>query len=96
MTSDDLTRDELLDLLVEEAAEVIQAIQKIKRFGFDHFEPGYGVNHEKLALEIGDVLGIVDALEPHISTSHMQFSRHHKIRKVLEWKKIVAERQKNA
>lgn len=57
-----LTRDELLIILVEECGEVVQAATKCLRFGWDRDQPGYGVNHEVLAQEIGDLLGMVDAL----------------------------------
>lgn len=35
------TQDELLDLLIEECAEVIQAATKAKRFGSNRCWPGY-------------------------------------------------------
>ena len=57
-----LTRDELLILLIEECAEIIQAATKCLRFGYDHDESGYGVNSEQLATEVDDALGVVDAL----------------------------------
>lgn len=59
----DLTQDELLDVLIEECAEVIQAATKIKRFGWDRYHPGYGFNRTELAREIGDVMGVIDALD---------------------------------
>lgn len=57
-----LTRDELLVLLIEECAEVIQAATKCLRFGWDRNYPGYGVNHEKLADEIGELGAVTNAL----------------------------------
>lgn len=69
-----LTRDELLVILIEECGEVIQAATKIQRFGWDTEGPdGYGVNHEKLAHEIGDLLGIVDELG--LDASIMNYAR---------------------
>jgi len=60
----ELTRDELLVLLCEEAAEVIQAAAKCLRFGFDTIGPGdYGRNDLALARECGQVFAIVDALD---------------------------------
>jgi len=59
----DLTRDECLVLLVEECSEVIQAATKCLRFGWDREFPDYGVNHQVLAREAGDLLGVIDALE---------------------------------
>lgn len=51
------TDEEALDLIIEEAAEVIQAACKCKRFGLNHIEPGYGHNAEVLAKELGDLDG---------------------------------------
>ena len=51
-----LTRDEKLILLIEECGDVIQAATKILRFGWDRSQPNYGVNHEVLSVEIGDML----------------------------------------
>jgi NTP pyrophosphatase (non-canonical NTP hydrolase) len=58
----DLTREETLVLLAEECGEVIQAATKCLRFGWDRNQPDYGVNHEVLAKEVGDLLGVIDAL----------------------------------
>lgn len=58
-----MTREQILVLLIEEAGEVIQAATKCLRFGWDRDHPDYGVNHEVLAREIGDLLGAADALE---------------------------------
>ena len=57
------TKCELLVILAEESAEVIQATTKCLRFGFSHFEPGYGLNSDTLSKELGDLLGIADELE---------------------------------
>jgi NTP pyrophosphatase (non-canonical NTP hydrolase) len=57
-----LSPEEKLVLLIEEASEVIKAATKALRFGLDHNEPGYGVNSEKLAEEIGDLCGVTDGL----------------------------------
>ncbi len=57
-----MTRDELLILLIEECGEVIQAATKCLRFGWDGDPASYGVNSDALAKEVGDLLGVVDAL----------------------------------
>lgn len=57
-----LTMEEKLILLVEECGEVIQAATKCLRFGWDRNQQDYGVNHEVLAKEIGDLFGVVDVL----------------------------------
>lgn len=49
----DKKTDEVLSILQEECAEVIQAISKVKRFGAQN-------NIESLAVEIGDMLYLTD------------------------------------
>lgn len=73
----DLTQDELLDLLIEECSEVIQAASKCKRFGFDRDHPVYGMNSTVLAMECGDIFGVVDALK--LNTGVMERERGTKI-----------------
>lgn len=52
--------DEILKTLTEEAAEVIQRITKLQRFGRDEIQPGQPLtNAERLACEIGDFAGMV-------------------------------------
>jgi hypothetical protein len=62
VSDDDLTLNELLDLLQEEAAEVILAASKCKRFGFDKTHEVYGHNATELALECGQLTGVMDEL----------------------------------
>lgn len=52
---------EILDILQEECAEVIQMVSKIRRFGLDeaHLKDGR-TNREKLTEEIGDLLCMID------------------------------------
>lgn len=67
-----LTREEKLILLVEECGEVIQAATKCLRFGWDRDFPDYGINHEVLAREVGDLLAVVCSLElrPDLIATH--------------------------
>lgn len=59
----ELTRDELLILLIEECGEVIQAATKCIRFGFDaDHGVGYGRNDAVLSREIGQCIAIMNAL----------------------------------
>jgi hypothetical protein len=90
--SDDLTRDELLVLLIEECGEVIQAATKCLRFGYERFQPGYGVNSEVLATEIGDVFGVTDALHP--DPAFVRPAREAKIAKALWIKAEIAKEPK--
>jgi NTP pyrophosphatase (non-canonical NTP hydrolase) len=58
-----MTRDELLVLLIEECGEVIQAATKCLRFGWDvDHGVGYGRPSDKLAEECGDLQAVIDAL----------------------------------
>jgi hypothetical protein len=53
-----------LDLIMEEAAEVIQCCTKIKRFGIEDSHPDYyegKPNHVALRIEIGDLLATIDS-----------------------------------
>lgn len=55
--------NEVMDILQEEAAEVIQAVSKIRRFGMDNSKSGTGqTNLEHLEEELGDMLAMIDIL----------------------------------
>lgn len=57
---------ELLDMLQEECAEVIQAVAKLKRHGpmsYHPADPEKTPNHELMARELGDVIGVMAALD---------------------------------
>jgi NTP pyrophosphatase (non-canonical NTP hydrolase) len=55
---------EVMNILSEECAEVIQAISKCHRFGLDNFKPGKPLtNAQHLEGEIGDLLAMVDLLK---------------------------------
>jgi hypothetical protein len=54
---------EILDILIEECAEVIKRATKLLRFGRDEIQPGQEkTNAERLSNEIGDVQHMVDLL----------------------------------
>lgn len=52
---------EVMAVLQEECAEVIQAISKINRFGMNSEWQGV-TNHQALITEIGDVLAVISIL----------------------------------
>lgn len=55
---------ELLDMLAEEAAEVIQIVCKLKRHGPMSYHPADKVpNHKLMAMELGDLIGVMGALD---------------------------------
>lgn len=96
----ELTRDELLALLAEECAEVIVAISKARRFGFATMWPGYGRNDYAIAREVGDVLGVLDALnvfswnegESVLPQSPLMNARRNKIEKARAMKRVALDR----
>ena len=75
----------LLDKLQEEAAEVIQAVSKIRRFGEDSKHPERDTNNkQELVQELEDFLAILAALEhcKHLDLKQSQsiiLSKTHKL-----------------
>lgn len=53
---------EVLVIAQEEAAEVIQEISKIFRFGIDQPHRDGGTHREKLQTEVGDLLCMIDLM----------------------------------
>lgn len=85
--TNELTLEEKLVLVVEEAGEVIQAVTKCLRFGYDRTQPGYGKNCSVLASEIGDLLGMIDALP--LDHQLVEYNRKRKLGKAVAVKKHV-------
>jgi len=75
---------EILVILGEESAEVIQETSKIIRFGLDDSRLN---NLEK---EIGDLLAMIDLLESHgvIDFDRLETAKHAKIVKLKQWSSI--------
>ena len=59
-----MTRQEhLLDILIEECAEVIQRATKAKRFGMQEVQPDQDLTNERrIVYELNDLLGVADLL----------------------------------
>ena len=77
-----------LEILAEEAAEIIQAKSKAVRFGIDDYHPKNGVpNREKLEEEIGHLLGIIDVLIDNgtLDQLHIALAKSEKILKMEKW-----------
>lgn len=56
---------ERLAILAEECSEVIKTIMKIKRHGYNSFDPSgkeHGTNRDQLERELGDVLAACDRM----------------------------------
>jgi len=75
---------EIMVILGEEAAEVIQETSKVIRFGLDEKRLN---NLEK---EIGDLLAMIDLLESHgvIDSGRLEAAKHAKIVKLQQWSSI--------
>jgi hypothetical protein len=83
--------EEILDILQEECAEVIQNVSKCRRFGLDNvYLNGTGTQRENLAKEIGDVLAMIELLQEHgvVSEEELQLARRNKFNKLKQWSTI--------
>jgi NTP pyrophosphatase (non-canonical NTP hydrolase) len=83
--------NEVMDILQEEAAEVIQAVSKIRRFGIDNAKPGTNYsNREHLEEEIGDLLAMIDILQINniVSWGNLHTAKRAKIEKLKKWSTI--------
>lgn len=80
---------EILLILQEESAEVIQAVSKIFRFGHDTVWDGQ-TNKEHLTEEIGDFLAMVQILVDigMICQTEVINAKHKKIAKLEKWSTI--------
>ena len=86
--------NEILNILTEECAEVIQAISKVQRFGIDNTNPfSTETNREHLEQEIGDLLTMIDLLyvKGMISNENVLEAQKRKIEKLKIWSKIYEE-----
>jgi NTP pyrophosphatase (non-canonical NTP hydrolase) len=82
---------EVMDILQEECAEVIQAVSKINRFGIDNAKPGTTyTNREHFEEELGDVLAMVDILLINnvVSWGNLHKAKRAKIEKLKKWSNI--------
>ena len=83
--------NEVMDILQEEAAEVIQAVSKIRRFGMDNAKHGTGqTNKEHLEEEVGDMLAMIDILliNDVVSWGALHKAKRAKIEKLKKWSNI--------
>ena len=82
---------EILDILQEECAEVIQNISKCRRFGMENvYLKGIGTQREQLVQEIGDVLLLVELLQAHqvFTEKELREAMTRKGAKLAQWSKI--------
>jgi NTP pyrophosphatase (non-canonical NTP hydrolase) len=83
--------NEVMDILQEEAAEVIQAVSKIRRFGVDNSKPDTEyTNRQHLEEELGDMLAMIDILMINdvVSWANLHRAKRAKIEKLKKWSEI--------
>lgn len=83
--------NEVMDILQEEAAEVIQAVSKIRRFGADNAKHGTEqTNVQHLEEELGDMLAMIDILMINnvVSWGNLHAAKRAKIEKLKKWSNI--------
>ena len=82
---------EILLIAQEECAEVIVAISKVFRFGFDSRWPEGGVdNRSRLTEELGDLMAMVKLMDENgiINLEELSKAGERKITKLKTWSKI--------
>jgi NTP pyrophosphatase (non-canonical NTP hydrolase) len=85
------TTNEVMDILQEECAEVIQAVSKIRRFGMDNAKPGKPkTNREHLEEELGDLYAMIDILQELdiVSWTNIEKAAEAKREKLKTWSNI--------
>ena len=85
--------EEILDILQEECAEVIQAISKCRRFGMENEYKEGGTQREHLIQEIGDVSLLLELLKAHqlYTETELHEAELRKSIKLVKWSKIYED-----
>jgi NTP pyrophosphatase (non-canonical NTP hydrolase) len=87
---------ETLLILQEECAEVIQAASKVFRFGEESRwpHPSSSSTHECLAMEVGQLLCMIDILveQGYLSDSKLNESKQNKREKLKIWSSIFEDK----
>jgi NTP pyrophosphatase (non-canonical NTP hydrolase) len=81
--------NEIMAITQEECAEVIQAISKINRFGFDSVHKGID-NRSHLEEEVGDLMCMIDLLIDSgvVREGAVMAAKHEKLLKLQQWSTI--------
>ena len=84
---------EILVITQEECAEVIQEISKIFRFGIDEFHKSGTPHRNKLEMEVGDLLCMIDLMIEHniINQYNLDEAKKNKLEKLKIWSSILSE-----
>jgi len=86
--------NEILDILQEECAEVIQAISKCRRFGIDGQNLKSGrTQREELVQELGDVTLLIELLKSHqlFTEAELHTAEVNKAKKLTKWSTIYED-----
>ena len=83
---------EVLVITQEEAAEVIQEISKVFRFGIDDRHRDGMTHRERLQTEIGDLLCMIDLMIDHrlVDPTQIEIARQNKIQKLKRYSNIFS------
>ncbi len=85
---------EVMDILQEECAEVIQAVSKISRFGLDNLKPGKPkTNRDHLEVELGDLYAMIEILQELnvVSWTNIEKAAEAKREKLKQWSNIFTD-----
>lgn len=85
---------QILDILQEECAEVIQNISKCRRFGLENeYLKGTGTQRDNLVKELGDVLAMIDLLKENniVDDAELDLAKRNKFIKLRKWSNIFSE-----
>jgi len=86
--------NEVMNILSEECAEVIQAVSKINRFGMDNYKPGKPkTNRQHLEEELGDLMTMIDILQEMdvVSYANIEKAAEAKHEKLKKWSTIYEQ-----
>ena len=89
---------EVLSILQEECAEVIQAVSKVQRFGVDNHHPERTkTNKQELEEELGDLLAMIDILTEHnyIDPKAVQAHKEQKTQKLKQYSTVWTSKPTN-
>lgn len=91
-------QEEILNILQEECAEVIQMVSKCRRFGIDqqHLKADKP-NRIKLTEEIGDLLAMINLCIEFdiVDQTQVIVAQENKFKKLKQWSKIFEEVNEN-
>ena len=85
--------EEILDILQEECAEVVQVISKCRRFGMENTYKDGGTQREHLIQELGDVTLLIELLKAHgvYTDQELRAAQTRKSLKLVEWSNIYED-----